>query len=63
MARIVTVRLTEAEARALSHVAGNSTSAPDAMGALFRSGAQRAAAYRGHEKLDAALRGEPEPAK
>lgn len=56
MARKVVVELTVAEARALSHAAGNSTDSPDAMEALFQAHVERNAAYRGHLKLDQAIR-------
>jgi hypothetical protein len=51
----ITVTLTIAEARALSHAVGNTTSAEDAMEAVFSRKTERAAAYRAHAKLDAAL--------
>lgn len=56
MTREVRVTLTTAEADALSYAAGNTTSAPDAMEALFATRAKRDTCYRAHTKLDAAIR-------
>lgn len=55
MSRHVVVVLSIAEADALSHAAGNTTEYPDAMEAIFQHPPQRKAAYRAHEKLDAAI--------
>jgi len=59
MAKTITimVKLTLAEARALSHAAGNTTSDPYAMEAVFRTRTEINSAYRAHQKLDDALRG------
>jgi hypothetical protein len=54
-AKTVTITLTLAEARALSRAAGNTTIGPDAMEAIFPTGAERHAAYRAQEKLDTAI--------
>jgi hypothetical protein len=54
--RTVTITLTLAEAKALSHVAGNTTSDPYAMDAIFRTKTDIKSAYRAHQKLDDALR-------
>lgn len=55
MARKVVIELTVAEAKGLSTAAGNTTMAPDAMEAIFPTGAERSAAYRGQAKLDRAI--------
>lgn len=55
--RPVVIRLTMAEAKALSHAVGNSTDHPDVMEALFDDETERDAALRAVEKLNASTRG------
>lgn len=47
----VPIYLTIAEARGVDKALGNTTSAPDAMEAVFLTPAQRDAAHRGHQKI------------
>ena len=51
----VVVALTKAEARGLSRAAGNVTSDPDALEAVYRTPQAKQAALRAHAKLDRAL--------
>lgn len=53
---MITIKLTLAEAKALSYVAGNTTSDPYAMAAVFRTKMDIKSAYRAHQKLNDALR-------
>lgn len=56
MARTIRLELTLAEAKALLHAAGNTTTDPDAMTSIFPHRSQRDAAWRAAGKLGEGIR-------